>query len=402
MENNSNVTLKKGMARKRIIRSLYYNGTLSNLEIGRQLFITPPSVNLLLKGLIDEGIVGITGHGSSKGGRKPRMYGLVKDFAYVLAVDMDQYYTRLAIFNLHNENITPPKVIPLKLDNEKQTFDTLITEIQELMRSSKIERSKFLGVGLSMPGLVNTKLGVNYTFLNFGSSKSLQQLIEEKLHIPVYIENDASVLALGESKFGLAKGVSNALVIKMNWGVGLGLILNGSLYRGSAGMAGEFSHIPTVDNGIICSCGKQGCLETETSAIVLAKLAKEGIREGKLSTLKNMVNEDLERIDSGMVVKAASMGDQYSVQILSLVGFNLGKGIAILIHLFNPELIILGGSMARANQYLMVPIQQALNKYCIPRIHDVTRIGVSSLDDRGGLIGAVVLVMENVFDENSK
>lgn len=402
MENNSNVTLKKGMARKRIIRSLYYNGTLSNLEIGRQLFITPPSVNLLLKGLIEEGIVGITGHGSSKGGRKPRMYGLVKDFAYVVAVDMDQYYTRLAIFNLHNENITPPKVIPLKLDNEKQTFDTLITEIQELIRSSKIERSKFLGVGLSMPGLVNTKLGVNYTFLNFGSSKSLQQLIEEKLHIPVYIENDASVLALGESKFGLAKGVSNALVIKMNWGVGLGLILNGSLYRGSAGMAGEFSHIPTVDNGIICSCGKQGCLETETSAIVLAKLAKEGIREGKLSTLKNMVNEDLEKIDSSMVVKAASMGDQYSVQILSLVGFNLGKGIAILIHLFNPELIILGGSMAKANQYLMVPIQQALNKYCIPRIHDVTRIGVSSLDDRGGLIGAVVLVMENVFDEHSK
>ncbi len=402
MENNSNVTLKKGIARKRIIRSLYYNGTLSNLEIGRQLFMTPPSVNLLLKGLIDEGIVGITGHGSSKGGRKPRMYGLVKDFAYVVAVDMDQYYTRLAIFNLHNENITPPKVIPLKLDNEKQTFDTLITEIQELIRSSKIERSKFLGVGLSMPGLVNTDLGVNYTFLNFGSSRSLQLLIEEKLHIPVYIENDASVLALGESKFGLAKGVSNALVIKMNWGVGLGLILNGSLYRGSAGMAGEFSHIPTVDNGIICSCGKQGCLETETSAIVLAKLAKEGIREGKLSTLKNMVNEDLEKIDSSMVVKAASMGDQYSVQILSLVGFNLGKGIAILIHLFNPELIVLGGSMAKANQYLMVPIQQALNKYCIPRIHDVTHIGVSRLDDRGGLIGAVVLVMENVFDENSK
>ncbi len=173
---------------------------------------------------------------------------------------------------------------------------------------------------------MNTQIGINFTFLNFGNEKPFRTLIEEEFGMPVFIENDASVLAIAISKFGLAKGVKNALVLKMSWGVGLGLILNGQLYRGHAGLAGEFSHIPIVDNDIICSCGKQGCLETETSALVLAK----------------------------------------------------------------------------PNQFLTIPIQQELNKYCIPLIQENTRIVVSKLEENGGLLGAVAMVFDNIFVEKGK
>jgi len=188
-------------------------------------------------------------------------------------------------------------------------------------------------------------------------------------------------------------------VLKIGWGVGLGMILNGQLYRGHAGLAGEFSHIPMVENGLLCSCGKQGCLQTETSALVLAKLAQDGIKEGKISTLRGMVNENLEKIESDLVIEAANMGDQYSVQILSMLGYKLGKGIAILIHLFNPELIVLGGRLAKAKQFILVPIQQALNKYCIPRLQDNTEIMISNLEDKEGLLGAVALVFDNTFSD---
>lgn len=402
INNNSNVKIKQAIAVKHTITRLYYEQTLSNLDLGRQLFMTPPSVTSILNSLIKEGIVEMKGRGYSNGGRKPMLYGLVPDFGYILSIDMDQYYTKMAIFNMHNINVTPIKTFHLRLNNERSTFDILVSEIHSLIEISTIDTSKILGIGLSMPGFVNTQLGVNFTFLNFGNEKPFRTLIEEEFGMPVFIENDASVLAIAENKFGLAKGVKNALVLKMSWGVGLGLILNGHLYRGHAGLAGEFSHIPIVDSEIICSCGKQGCLETETSALVVAKLAKEGIRNGKISSLQGMVNDDLDKIEAEMVVKAANLGDQYSVQILSIIGYKLGKGIAILMHLFNPELIVLGGNMAKANQFLTIPIQQALNKYCIPLIQENTRIVVSKLDENGGLLGAVAMVFDNIFVEKVK
>jgi glucokinase-like ROK family protein len=395
---SSNVKAKKTIAIKTIIKNLYYEETLSNLELSKTLVMTPPSVTSLLNSLIDEGIITEKGYGSSNGGRKPMLYGLSPDFGYIVGIDMDQYDTRMALFNMHHENVVPVKTINLPLSNDRSILKTFISEVLSLIESSGIDKSKILGVGISIPGFVNTTLGINYTFMNYGS-KPLRQILEEGLDLPVFMENDASVAAIGESRFGLAKNSNNALVLKMGWGVGLGMILNGQLYRGHAGFAGEFSHIPVAEDGLLCSCGKQGCLETEASARVLTQMAQEGIREGKVTALRGMVN-DPEKIESDHVIAAANMGDQYSVQILSQLGHKLGKGLAILIHLFNPELIVLGGNLAKARQFITVPVQQALNRYCIPRLQDHTRILISNLDDKAGLLGAVSLVFENIFTEN--
>lgn len=394
---SSNVQVRKAIAKKKIIKNLFYEGAMSNLELSKLLFMTPPSVTTLLNELIKDQIVGIRGQRNSSGGRKPAIYGLVPDFGYILSIDMDQYYTQMAIFNMQNEIVTNIKSFSLKLSNEKKVLEIFLAEIKNFIKSSPIDLSKILGIGISIPGFVNTHLGINYTFMKYGN-KPLRKIIEEETGLPVFMENDASVMAIGESKFGLAKGKDNALVLKLGWGIGLGMILNGKLYRGHSGLAGEFSHIPMVENGILCSCGKQGCLETEVSALVLAQYAKEGIREGKISSLRTMVNEDLEKIESDLVIEAANMGDQYSVQILSMLGYKLGKGIAILIHLFNPETIVLGGKLSKANQFIMIPIQQALNKYCIPRLQDNTEIVISNLNGKSGLLGAVSLAMEKILN----
>jgi N-acetylglucosamine repressor len=226
----------------------------------------------------------------------------------------------------------------------------------------------------------------------------LKKLLESKLERPVYIENDAKARALAEYRFGLAYGKKDVLVLFLDWGIGLGMILDGKIYRGTTGFAGEFSHINMIENGQLCNCGKQGCLETVASGTALVKLAMKGLRARKSSILDNIASQELNKIEPSIIVEAAHRGDQYAINILGEVGYNLGKGISILIQLFNPELIVLSGKMAEANHFLTTPIQQALNEYCMPQLLSKTSIKVSELGERAGILASVAIVMEHIFE----
>lgn len=173
------------------------------------------------------------------------------------------------------------------------------------------------------------------------------------------------------------------------------MILNGELFRGHNGFAGEFSHIPVFkDNHKICSCGKTGCLETETSLFVILQKAIAGLEKGRMSVLNNLSLDDAEgSCDS--ITGAASRGDTFAVELFSEAGYNLGLGISILLTLFNPELIILSGRGAAAGKLWLAPIQQAINEHCIPKIAEDTQIKISNLGNKADLIGAAALVMEN-------
>jgi predicted NBD/HSP70 family sugar kinase len=185
------------------------------------------------------------------------------------------------------------------------------------------------------------------------------------------------------------------MVINISWGVGLGMILDGELFRGHNGFAGEFSHIPVFkDNEKICSCGKTGCLETETSLLVIIEKAIQGLKKGRMSVLNNLSFDHLEE-SCQAIMDAAYKGDTFAVELFSKAGYNLGLGIAILITLLNPELIILGGRGAAAGKLWLAPIQQAINEHCIPKIAEETQIRISTLGQRADLIGAAALVMEN-------
>jgi predicted NBD/HSP70 family sugar kinase len=177
------------------------------------------------------------------------------------------------------------------------------------------------------------------------------------------------------------------------------MILNGELFRGHDGFAGEFSHIPLFLNGKLCWCGKVGCLETETSLLLMIKSAKEGIDSGRLSKLESLPFDDIELAYEG-IAKAVREGDQFAAELFSEAGYNIGKGIAILIHLLNPRKVILSGRGSLAGKIWLAPIQQALNENCIPRLHQGTTIEISTLGVHAELIGAAALVMEH-YEEMS-
>jgi N-acetylglucosamine repressor len=400
---SANARQLKGVQRKRfllkaaILRSLYVHGSASNSDIGKRLRISLPTSLIIMNELLESGLICRMGHGESRGGRRPAMYGLKSNSLFVLGIHVERFHTRMAIYNNDNQNISGTISYSSDIANAEEFIEELFSRASGLINESLQDKSKLICVGVVMPGLVDSCKGVNYTHLNFGKTTT-REVLESRFNRPVFIENDAKSMAHAELRFGKAHGHRNVLVIFLEWGLGLGIIINGEIYRGSLGFAGELSHTPAVDNQIYCQCGKQGCLETIASGAAISRMAVEGIAVGKVSMLGKINNEGTRKIETKDVVDAANSGDLYAISILSEVGMNLGKGLASLMQLFNPDLVILSGIVCQARQYITTPIQQALNSYCMPQMREQTGIAISELGDNHGILGAVSMAMEHVFD----
>ncbi|MDF1548651.1 MAG: ROK family transcriptional regulator [Bacteroidales bacterium] len=396
-ETLSIVEKKKNLLGKKIVNFLYFHGPKSAVEISKKLKSSIPTVTAVLLELCDSGIVIEQGQGSSSGGRRPNLFGLKNDSLFILGIDIGRYATKMAIFDSNFKNVTGLKTINVKLVNKPETLDLIFEAAQKLISDSGINKDKLIGVGVDMPGLIDAKAGRNYTYLHQEES-TLSKVLSQMFSLPVFIENDAKARALAEYRFGLAKGRKNVLSLHVGWGLGLGIIINGKLYRGNSGFTGEFSHLPIIENGVLCECGKRGCLETVASGKGLVHLAQKQIESQQDSPLAKLIASQEKELVPKSIIEAANHGDQFAISIISQVGLELGKGIAILIQLLNPELIILGGRVAEANQYLLTPIQQSLNHYCMPRLRDQAELVISELGPNANILGAVATAIENIFE----
>lgn len=391
-----NTTSFNSVLKNRIVQEIYFSQTSTCNELSEALGRSIPLISKTLNELIDAGYIVEKGFGLSQGGRPPLLYSLATDTMYVLAVSMDQLFLKIALVDMFQQYAHPIKTVELTLLDNKSSAQILLKSIQNYLDELPIERSKIIGVGIGMPGFVNTDKGINYTYLHTGTGESLNEYLELALKMPVYVENDSSMIALAELKFGLAKGRQNVMVINIGWGIGLGMIISGSLFRGHNGYAGELSHIPISESNTLCECGKRGCLETEASLRMVAKKAIEEIKNGKVSNLQLTENPD-HMIE--YIMQSALQGDQYAIDLLFEMGEKIGKAIAILNHIVNPELIVLSGRGAQVGKILVTSMQQALNRYCIPRLAEHLELKVSTLGHDAGLISAAALVIQH-FAEN--
>jgi predicted NBD/HSP70 family sugar kinase len=387
--------MDKQNAYKRLLtKHLYFSKMLSCADLSILTNKSLPFTTRFLNELIDEGSVIETGYANSTGGRRPQMYSLRNDLNYIITVAMDQLITKIGILDMHNNLVGEIEKIELPLKDNHLALPQLKDSLIAFIEKSGVVKEKVIGIGISMPGFVDVKKGINHSFL-FSENESIITYLQSEIDIPVLIDNDSSLIGLAEMRLGTAHSHKNVMVVNISWGVGLGMILNGQLFRGHNGFAGEFSHIPVFkDNKKICSCGKTGCLETETSLLAIIEKAMAGLKSGRMSVLKNVSIENAEQACQE-IINAALKGDTFSVELFSEAGYNLGLGIAILITLFNPELIILSGRGAAAGKLWLAPIQQAINEHCIPKIAEDTQIKISTFGRRVDLIGAAALVMEN-------
>ncbi|MBK7212738.1 MAG: ROK family transcriptional regulator [Bacteroidales bacterium] len=388
---------KKNALKLLILEELYRHGCKSIPELSKIIRMSTPTITRAIDELIHDELLIEEGIGSSSGGRRPNLYGINPSSRYVLGIDICRYSVRYGLFNFHNEPAAEIRVLNEGLETTKDIIGEIKKAVDQYIEDANIDESRLMGIGIALPGLIDIHTGISYSYLH--EDKPLSSLFEDRFHHPVFVEHDTKAMALGEQAFGLAMGKQNVLCLNIGSGIGLGMILNGKLYHGNSGFSGEFGHIQVDPEGQLCYCGKIGCLETLASGTTMIRNARKEIEAGATTQISSLVNNDLDKITSEVILNAAQRGDQFAISLLSHIGEHLGRGIAVLIHLFNPELIIIGGELTKAENYLVDPIQQNLNKYTISKIRRDAQIITSSLGNNAGLLGTVALVMNKVFSK---
>lgn len=369
------------------------NSTISDLS--KELKISVPKTTAILNELIQDGIVQDYGKVESISGRKPNLFGLLPDSAFFIGVDVKQTYINIGLSDFQKNMVKISENIPYKLNNNNDSLENLCLLINTFINSLSISKDKILGIGINLSGRVNNSTGHSYSFFHF-SEEPLSKILESKIGIKVSLENDSRSMTYGEFSSGIVKEEKNVLFLNLDYGIGLGIVINGQLYYGKSGYAGEFGHTPMFDNEILCRCGKKGCFETEASGWALIRKVKEKMLEGSSSILFQRF-KDIDEIGMEDVIIAANNDDVFAIELISEIGENIGRGIALLINTFNPELVIIGGTLAQTDEYIRLPIKIAINKYSLNLVSNDTSLKLSKLGKQAGIIGACLLVRNKVL-----
>lgn len=375
-----------------ILKHLYFNGTQSIAEVSDGIGKSIPLITRSMNELMDDGLITEVGLRASTGGRRAMNFALhTAMHGCLLAVAVDQYSVSVSAFDVDNKLLTIIERRAIELKREEEVYEIMSSMIEATL--SNLEERSVLAIGITLPGFVDAQTGVNNSYSPISSLYALRDNIRKRYHIPTYIENDSSAIAIAEQYFGGAKSVEDALVINLNWGVGLGMIIQGALFRGHSGFAGEFSHIPLADESRLCSCGKKGCLEVEASLHCAIDDIQEALANGERSYLEDIFSQE-KGIQFEHLLIAYEKGDQLTIRAIKKIAHMLGKGIATLIHILNPQKIIVSGRGAAFGEALVPQILSAVQEYCIPRLARQTKLEISNMADVQILASACIAVQQ--------
>lgn len=389
-DNNRNESLKK-----KIIHYYIANGDATIAELCKEMDLSIPTVTKLIGELQEDGYILDFGKQETSGGRKPNIYGLNPTSGYFVGVDIFRDKINIAAVDFKGEKLRIEENIPFVLENTPAALESLCILINTFIDSLPVSREKVLAVGVNISGRVRPESGYSYSIFYF-EEKPLSQILEERIKIKIYIENDTRAMLYGEYMQGVVKGEKNILFINLNWGLGLSIFINGELYYGKSGFSGEFGHFCIFDNEILCHCGKKGCIETEASGSALHRKLLERYKEGSSTILAAKIDKN-EKITLADMIEAIQKEDVLCIEILEEMGLNLGRGIAGLMNIFNPELVVLGGALSLTGEYISLPIKSAIRKYSLNLVSQDTEIRLSKLGERAGVLGACLLSRSKIL-----
>ena len=374
---------------KGIIELCIKNGDCSIADFSKELSVSVPTVTKLVAELISDGYLTDKGKVGTSGGRRPNTFGLNPDAGYFVGVDVARQHIHIAISDFTGNLKFFIQDIAFVLEANADSFRTICKKIKEVVTGSDIPWNKVLGVGISLSGRVNPEKGFSLSYF-VSDDIPLKDIFQRELGIPVNIENDSRAMTYGEYMSFHADSDPDMLFVNLSWGLGMGMILDGKLYYGKSGFSGEFGHTPMLENNIICRCGKIGCLETGASGSALTKWILNRLNEGRRSSLYNIYKENGD-ITLQNVLDAVEDEDVLAIEGIGAIGETLGRGIAGLINIFNPGLVVIGGRLIVGRDYLMLPIRTAVNKYSLSKVSADTKIRFSRLGRSAGAIGDCLL-----------
>jgi predicted NBD/HSP70 family sugar kinase len=391
------ITRKSALNKVKLMRTLFDKEMLTLGDLVQDMGLSFPTMNSLVLDLHQRKMLVPKDKGESIGGRKPVLYQINDGIFNVLCVEIERFAVRMVVMDNNNNVLFEPKSYPFEISTQESDIEDLVQVILQYFEDRHIVEQNISAIGLSMPGLINFKIGTNQTFYS-NNSFNISDYLKQIFGKHVAVVNDVKGAAISELAYGAAQDKENVLVILMDWGIGLGIIIDGKVYMGNEGFSGEMGHMVFVDEGELCYCGKRGCLETIASGVYLVNQARTDIEKGVPTLLKNLKN--LADLQPQHIIQVANQGDQYAIDLIANLGNNLGKAISLLIQILNPEAVVLSGKFAKAGSLITIPIQQSLNKYTMNAIRQKCEIQLSSLDENGYAQGLVRYTVEDYFKNN--
>ena len=400
MENTKiNSTLLKNINRKIVLKVIHDAGTLSRVEIKNILKKDGKTVTNITNSLLKDGLLVTNGYSSYTGGRRRELLTINSNYGYIIGIHLGVNHLRGVVTDF-NHNILVREKIPISPSESKIKIISRINKIlKHLINRADIPNSKILGIGFIANGFYDNESGEWLLSVNNLNWKNvpIRKILTKQCDVPVYLEDVTNLMAIIENNFGEAKNKRDYIFLDIGMGVGCGIIYDNHLLRGSTNIAGEFGHTIVVPNGELCSCGNRGCLETVASGWAIIKEIKKKILSGAKSQIIDLCEGDLENIEIDMVFQSFIEGDTLAIEVLDSASEYLSIGIANLINLFNPELIVFGGHIATLGDYYMKIIKNKIQKYAIPKAFTSTKIIISSHDEDDAVLGATALVRDPFF-----
>lgn len=380
----------KSVNKSIILNKIRTDAPISRAQIAKEARLTPPTVSSNVKELIEQGIVLESELGESLGGRKPTMLKINHKAFYVIGVDAGPKTITCVLSDLSGEIIKrTSKQLTLPLTNE-QFIHILKQSIYEVLDNLRVAKDKIIGIGIAMHGVVEVETGISLYAPNLGLTNiPIKQELEHEFSIDVKIENDARAMALGESWFGNHGKLKSMLAVNLGRGVGAGLVIDGQLYHGAWDIAGEIGHMMIDPKGDRCECGNYGCLQTFATGEAIAKLANKRLSE-KIH----------QPVTGELIYELAIAGNEDCINVLQETGKRIGVGLTNLIHIINPEKIVLGGAVTKSSQFILPVIQNFIAEHALTSQAKQTEVTITNLGDDATIIGAVSLLLVDLFAPN--
>lgn len=388
-----------------ILRLIHSGMNSSRLELARQAGLSPASITTIVQRLMMKGLVVESEPARSNLGRRPVPLQIRGDAAYVIGVDIGSFYLRVVVADINGNIVYRHQTQTEMQEGRTRVLDKTFHCVHEAIKQSGLPPAAIRGIGIAHSGVIDSDAGLVLSYPRPGRMAEwknipLRDIFQDEFKVPCLLEDSVRATAIAEKRFGLGRDLSNFLYIDVGMGIGAGIFLEGKLYRGAGGSAGEFGHITVDENGQLCSCGNHGCLETVASCAAVIQTVRTAMEQGIDSKIRDLAAGDLARVSIEIIAQAAAENDSLAFRVLQKAASYIAIGLADLVNLLNPRVMIFGGALFRAvPQLLEDPLRRIIKQRSLEKSANEVQLKVSPLSGEVGALGASRLIAERILND---
>jgi N-acetylglucosamine repressor len=394
--------------KERLVLHLIHSGVHnSRLELAREADLSPASITSIVQRLMTKGLVIESEPARSNLGRRPVPLEIRSDAAHLVGVDLGSIYLRIVVTDINGNIIHKYRTPTGMAEGRKRVLEKTFQSIEEAIKGSGLSPGAIRGIGIAHSGVIDSDAGLVISYPRPGQMAEwknipLRQIFQDQFKVPCLLEDSVRTTTTAEKCFGLGKDLDNFLYINVGMGIGAGIFLDGKLYRGAGGSAGEFGHITADENGPLCSCGNNGCLETVASCGAIIRAVRTAIEQGIDSKIRDLADGDLDKVSIEIIAQAVAENDSLAFRVLQKAASYIAIGLADLVNLLNPRVMICGGALFReVPQLLSEPVRRIIKQRSLEKSANEVQLQVSRLGAEAGALGASRLIAEKILSDLS-